>query len=135
VAAREGPVLSDREVLKAERKSKPEPVAHSIPAHDEIRGDLRRLMWQRAGIVRSASTLKRARQELADWRYILEKSFLYSRREQELKNMLQCSCLIVEAALARKNSVGAHFRSDYPSRTGNWKRHTRFSIDSGPCRG
>ena len=48
------------------------------------------------------------------WEYILEKSFM-SRRELELKNMLGVAIAITEAALKRKESVGAHYRSDYPS--------------------
>jgi len=31
----------------------------------------------------------------------------------ELKNMITVDLLITESALARKNSVGAHYRTDY----------------------
>ncbi|MCU0275749.1 MAG: succinate dehydrogenase flavoprotein subunit [Acidobacteria bacterium] len=43
----------------------------------------------------------------------------------ELENLLGFSEVIVEGALARKESRGAHFRSDFPKRNdGDWLRHT-----------
>ncbi len=96
---------------------------HSIQAHDEIRGDLRRLMWLDVGIIRNEETLLEAKGKIEQWRYITEKSFL-TRRELELKNMIQVAGLITEAALLRKNSVGAHFRSDFPGKGAGWRQHT-----------
>jgi L-aspartate oxidase len=103
---------------------------HSIPAHDEIRGDLRRLMWQKVGIIRNRKSLEEAKEEISKWGYILEKPFL-SRRELELKNMIQVAGLITEAALLREESVGAHYRSDFPQKSENWKRHLSFRKDRG----
>jgi L-aspartate oxidase len=97
-------------------------VAHSIPAHDEIRGRLRRLMWEKVGIIRCESSLTTAKQRLSDWAYILDKTLL-TRRELELKNMLQVATIITEAALKRKESVGAHYRSDYPQKGKDWQKH------------
>ncbi len=43
----------------------------------------------------------------------------------ELENLLSFSEVIVEGALARKESRGAHFRSDFPKRNdAEWLRHT-----------
>jgi len=43
----------------------------------------------------------------------------------ELENLLSFSEVIVEGALARTESRGAHFRSDFPKRNdGEWLRHT-----------
>ncbi len=43
----------------------------------------------------------------------------------ELENLLSFSEVIVEGALARKESRGAHFRSDFPKRNdGDWLKHT-----------
>lgn len=83
----------------------------TIPEHDEIRGALRRLMWERVGIVRCADSLASAMDELAGWEFILQAHYR-TRRELELKNMLQVALLITGSALERKNSVGAHFRTD-----------------------
>ena len=83
----------------------------TIPAHDEIRGALRRLMWERVGIIRCAKSLTEAREELSQWEFILEAHY-QTRRELELKNMIQVGILITDAALARRESVGAHFRTD-----------------------
>lgn len=118
--------LRSEDVLKKQKTFFPPPShPHSIPAHDEIRGDLRRLMWQNAGILRNEDSLIDAEKKLGRWRYITESSFL-SRREIELKNMIDISALIIRAARLRKNSVGAHFRSDYPQKTGDWQRHITF---------
>jgi L-aspartate oxidase len=89
----------------------PAETVHTITEHDEIRGAMRRLMWEKVGIIRCGESLMEARQRLSGWEYILDKTFM-TRRELELKNMLQVAILVTEAALKRKKSVGAHYRSD-----------------------
>jgi len=37
--------------------------------------------------------------------------------------MITVASLITEAAMARRGSVGAHYRSDYPARDENWQQH------------
>jgi L-aspartate oxidase len=39
--------------------------------------------------------------------------------------MITVGLIITESALARKNSVGAHFRTDYKEKFPNWQRHIR----------
>jgi L-aspartate oxidase len=91
------------------------PKPFTIPAHDEIRGALRRLMWKRVGIIRSEKSLTEARENMRRWEYILKKNFM-TRRELELKNMLGVAIRITEAALGRKERVGSHYRSDFPKK-------------------
>jgi len=103
-------------------ESQVETTYHTIPAHDEIRGQLRRLMWENVGIIRSRASLLNALEKISEWSYILDKTFL-TRRELELKNMLQTSMLITEAALKREGSIGAHYRVDFPQRGEDWQKH------------
>ena len=51
----------------------------------------------------------------------------------ELSNMLEYSELIVDGGLARQESRGAHFRTDFPTRDDeNWLVHTlAFRTDDG----
>ncbi len=112
--ARAGASAADYSPVATVSQNIAPPRPFTIPAHDEIRGGLRRVLWEKVGIIRSGESLHSARQELMQWEYILEKSFM-SRRELELKNMLGVAIAITEAALNRKGSVGAHYRSDYPS--------------------
>ena len=53
---------------------------------------------------------------------ITERDYI-TRRELELKNMLTVAGIIVHAALARKGSVGAHYRSDFRERGEHWQNH------------
>jgi L-aspartate oxidase len=94
----------------------------SIRDHDEIRHALRKLMWERVGIIRCAASLGEAASRLLEWSVITERDY-GTRRELELKNMLTVAGIIVQAALARKGSVGAHFRSDFKERGENWQQH------------
>lgn len=123
---RAGDAALSSEIRPLDRVSPPVPI-HTIPDHDEIRGRLRRLMWERVGIIRCAESLDEALKVLSGWDYILDKKFM-TRREIELKNMLQVAGLIARAALARKGSVGAHFRSDFPEKGDEWKLRRVFSL-------
>jgi L-aspartate oxidase len=98
---------------------------------DKIRSSLRQLMWKKVGIIRCEKSLTAARNRLDRWDFIMNASF-HDRRESELRNMLTVSHLITEAALFRKGSVGAHYRSDFKSRGEQWERHTAFKSAKAP---
>ena len=101
----------------------------SIPDHEEIRHELRKLMWERVGIIRCGESLGYAKEKLSKWSFIQKETPL-TRRELELKNMLIVAQLVTEAALLRKDSVGAHYRSDYPERD-EWQKHIVWSGKKG----
>jgi len=89
---------------------------------EEIRHSLRKLMWERVGIIRCGESLCEAGKRLEEWAFILDKTFI-RRRELELKNMIEVSKIITESAILRRGSVGAHYRSDYPEKGEGWQRH------------
>lgn len=89
---------------------------------EEVRTALRKLMWDRVGIIRCGESLDVAKKRLSDWRSILDMDF-NQRQGLELKNMLTVAFMITEAAIARKGSVGAHYRSDYPQKGESWREH------------
>lgn len=89
----------------------------SIAQYDEIRSQLRKVMWEKVGIIRCKESLTGALTALRSWEWILGKLFM-TRRELELKNMLQVAFMITESALLRTCSIGAHYRSDYKEKEG-----------------
>jgi L-aspartate oxidase len=101
----------------------------TIGACTEIRDEVRQLMWEKAGIIRCGVSLEEARQGLLCWQEIAGQDFL-TRPELELKNMILISALIVEAALHRRGSVGAHYRTDVKDRGEGWELHTTWDRES-----
>jgi len=85
-------------------------------------------MWSKVGIVRDENGLKDALTKIVE----VEKRIKNNPEDQisiELKNMAECAALICKAALDRKESRGAHFRSDYPSPSNkSWKKHLVYTI-------
>ena len=74
-----------------------------------MKSKLKDIMWNGAGIIRSEQSLKKAQNELEK----LKNSFKRTRKclnqdEYEFRNMLTVAGLIIEAALDRKESRGAH---------------------------
>jgi L-aspartate oxidase len=75
---------------------------------------IRVVMWEDAGIARTARGLRTALARLSD---IGER--LPAGATEEL-NMLQTARLVVEAALLRRESRGGHYRSDFPRAKRTW---------------
>ena len=105
-----------------EKCATPDYKTSSISECDEIRRALRKLMWERVGIIRCGESLDEARRKLQMWEKIIERNYA-TRNELELKNMITVARIIVKAALTRKGSVGAHYRSDCKERGKDWQEH------------
>jgi L-aspartate oxidase len=80
--------------------------------------ELRLLMWNYVGIVRTTKRLERAlhridllRQEIDDY----YGSFRVNRDLLELRNLVECAELIVRSALMRHESRGLHYSRDFPA--------------------
>jgi len=99
-----------------------------LPAEElkKLKQELKTLMWDKVGIVRREKDLKYALSELKYMDHKL-KFIPDDKDELELKNMATTSILIAQAALNRKESRGAHFRSDRPIQNDiRWRRHQVF---------
>ncbi|MGH7151160.1 MAG: L-aspartate oxidase [Planctomycetota bacterium] len=85
---------------------------------------MKSLLGRLVGVERSEEGLVETREALRFWsRYALARSFA-DPRGWELANMLTVSTLLTEAALARRESRGVHFRSDHPQPDDpKWRRH------------
>jgi len=90
------------------------------PAARETETRLRGLMWAFAGIERDAGSLQRAAGELAEIRASLP------RGRCELDNMVQVADLVIQAAVVRTESRGAHCRTDFPIMSGCWQQPLVF---------
>ena len=92
---------------------------------EKLRSSLRRVMWGKVGLIRTGDSLVRAIAQLSRWERLASRPFRM-RRDLEVKNLVQVARCIAEAALWRENSVGAHYRADYPD-VGDrgWKQHSR----------
>jgi len=75
---------------------------------------LKNVMTKKVGIIRYEAAMLEARELIHRIKLTAEQHPLVSIQSLELENMLLVAELIVESALIRKESRGAHFRSDYP---------------------
>lgn len=90
---------------------------------DQVEG-LRRLMWEKAGLLREASELRRALNQLDLWR----KRPLWG----ESRNLMEAAWLLVRSALQRQESRGVHQRTDFPQADPRWRKRI-FLAPGQPC--
>lgn len=106
-------------------------VVDNLPAWDESRvenadelvviqhnwHELRLLMWDYVGIVRTTKRLERALRRITMLQQEIDEyyaNFRVSNNLLELRNLVQVAELIVRCAMMRKESRGLHFTQDYP---------------------
>ncbi|WP_461187046.1 L-aspartate oxidase [Arthrobacter sp. Z4-13] len=79
---------------------------------------LRRLMTAKAGVLRSGELLAEAADTLERWAAVVRPAAVSvgtDTRLHEDRNLLLAAQLLVAAAQQRSESLGAHYRSDYPA--------------------
>jgi L-aspartate oxidase len=71
-------------------------------------------MTRAAGVLRTGAELDQAARQLSVWAADVVRSSALDVRDYEDRNLLLAAQLLVAAARFRKESVGAHYRSDTP---------------------
>jgi L-aspartate oxidase len=113
-------------VASAERKAASQngPVDAGI---EELIGQIQDAMWKHAGIVRTSNGMRDAIRMLED--VSPRVAHPRTRRSCEAANLHLAGLLVVRSALAREESRGAHYRTDYPGHDD--KRFLKHSVFKG----
>lgn len=100
----------------------------------EIRDELGKVMSQNLGIFRTEKSTRQALQIIQDLKVRASRVWLQDHgkifntdliQALELRSLVEIAETIVAGALAREESRGAHYRSDFPRRDDeNWLKHT-----------
>ncbi len=101
----------------------------------DIRNSLQSLMWRNVGVRREKEALAEALETIDHWRrYVLPRP-LADPAGWELQNMLCTARLMIQAALEREETRGAHCRIDFPQTDdAHWRRHITCRRDTSDQR-
>jgi len=98
-------------------------------ATEDVICEIQDLLWRDAGIVRTATGLKTAIKQLND--ISPRVAHPQTRRAHEAQNIHALGLLVARSALAREESRGAHYRTDFPAHDdARFLRHSIIKGDS-----
>lgn len=98
---------------------------------NSLKVELKELMWENVGIYRSEESLSKALDGLNNiCAKFKREGVCSSKQEYELRNMLITARLIINSALNRKESRGAHYRLDYLNTSDDCK-HSLINKNKG----
>jgi L-aspartate oxidase len=110
----------------------PEPAPVLVPRHSEsARSVIRDSAWLGAGIIRSQPALQEGLFVLESMESEWEPHRSPSLEQMETSNLLAVARVILESALKRLESRGAHYRADYPERHDEAFRHHSWRDSQG----
>ena len=101
----------------------------------EFKNNIKNLMWEKVAIVRDEKTLNEALGQLQEMQEDLKNLDVSDKKQYndelvnalEVINMVEICILTVKSAILRRESRGAHFRSDFPESKDEWKKSIIFS--------
>jgi L-aspartate oxidase len=109
----------------------PGPAIVSLPDPQKAVEEARGILWDKVGIIRDGKRLSEAVKRLAELSRLDTPKC--SRSVCEASNILTVAPLIAHCALAREESRGTHYRSDFPlKKESNPPRHSYISRNFAP---
>ena len=129
-AAKDTELKTNDEQVKSEASRIESLIKEGSIKPQEFKNNIKRLMWEKVAIVRDEKTLNEALKDLLDMKDDLENLDVSDRTQYntdlvtalEVINMVEICILSVKSAILRRESRGAHFRSDFPESDDEWKR-------------
>ena len=129
-AAKESELKSNEEMVREEASRIEGLIKKGSIKPKEFKNRIKNLMWEKVAIVREEKTLNEALGQLQEMQKELADLDVGDKKQYntdlvtalEVINMIEICILTVKSAIIRRESRGAHFRSDFPETNDEWKK-------------
>ena len=129
-AAKKSELKSNEEMVREEASRIEGLIKKGSIKPKEFKNRIKNLMWEKVAIVREEKTLNEALGELLEMQKELVNLDVSDKKQYntdlvtalEVINMVEICILTVKSAIIRRESRGAHFRSDFPETKDEWKK-------------
>ena len=129
-AAKESKLKSNEEMVREEASRIEGLIKKGSIKPKEFKNRIKNLMWEKVAIVREEKTLNEALGQLQEMQKELADLDVGDKKQYntdlvtalEVINMVEICILTVKSAIIRRESRGAHFRSDFPETKDEWKK-------------
>ena len=129
-AAKESELKSNEEMVREEASRIEGLIKKGSIKPKEFKNRIKNLMWEKVAIVREEKTLNEALGQLQEMQKELADLDVGDKKQYntdlvtalEVINMVEICILTVKSAIIRRESRGAHFRSDFPETNDEWKK-------------